>query len=160
MNNQLIDQTIDHIFVRNEATVYPLPELGRRKRRANRKELELALTVILVDLASSDQNFEQREYIAIGAGLRRLFGESNDLQALVNRAQLALANLRGTQNFADLLRASLSEDERHVVAEIIDSVIGADGIEDGFEQYLRLKYRNMLDISTNQTSPSKSAPES
>ena len=158
-DNYLIDQTIDRIFVRSETFAPHLPELNRSKRRAKQKELELALTVILVDLASSDENFEQREYQAISIGLRRLFGDSKDLKMLVNRAQLALSNLRGTQSFADLLRENLSEDDRKIVAEIIEDVIRADGVEDGFEQYLRLKYAKLLDIPIATGVPKEKAPE-
>ena len=158
-DNYLIDQTIDRIFVRSESFTGTLPQLSRSKRRAKQKELELALTVILVDLASCDENFEQREYIAISNGLRRLFGDSKDLKMMVNRAQLALSNLRGTQNFAELLRENLSEEERKIVAEVIEDVIGADGVEDGFEQYLRLKYAKLLNIPIKSDQPKEKAPE-
>jgi uncharacterized tellurite resistance protein B-like protein len=121
-------------------------EVSKRFKCAHvKKELELALAVLLVDLASCDQNFEQQEYQVISNGLKRMFGTGkSDVQALVNQANTVLKNLRGTSRFAEMLKDNLSHEERQHVMELINEVIDADGQEDGFETYLRHKFAKLL----------------
>lgn len=115
---------------------------------ARKKDLELALTVLLVDLAGSDQNFDQQEYNIIVHGLMRMFGTpKTEASALVNQAQTVIRNLRGVDRFGALLRESLSSEEKETVMDVIEEVIGADGIEDDYEIYLRQKLKNLLGIS-------------
>ena len=123
------------------------PSAKSKVKGRNNRELELALAVLLVDLASVDQNFDMREYNTIAAGLARIFGTNlHEVQSLVNQANLVLKNLRGTSRFAELLRDNLSVEERQDVMKIIDEVISADGIEDGFETYLRHKFSDLLQV--------------
>ncbi len=119
------------------------PKKGNMKR-----ELELALTVLLVDLASSDQNFDQVEYHVMTAGLNRLFGTGKtEVSALVNQAQTILKNLRGVSKYAEVLKTNLSLEQRKVILEVIDDVIHADGEVDGFETYLRHKFADLIGVS-------------
>lgn len=120
------------------------------KRKVPVQDLELAFTVLLVDMASSDQNFEQSEYIMIGSGLRRLFGTSKDrVRGLVNQANTIISNLRGTSRYAALLRDNLNDDEKKAVMETVDELIFSDGSEDGFERYLRTKLADLLGVSSD-----------
>jgi uncharacterized tellurite resistance protein B-like protein len=144
--NDLIVSTLDKIFDKNE-------QLTKDKQKFQEKigvsvqELELALTVLLVDLASCDQNFDQDEYQIISQGLMRVFGTSKEgISKLVNQANLVIANLRGTTKFAELLRDNLDNEKKASVMEIIDEIIAADGVEDGFETYLRSKLSGILGI--------------
>ena len=121
------------------------PASQKRGSAKARSELELALTVLLVELASADQSFEQSEYQLIANGLKSLFGTpKSEIQALVNQANNILANLRGTSRFAELLRDNLTEVQRQAVVDIINEMIAADGREDGFEVYLRNKIATIL----------------
>ena len=116
------------------------------------KDIQLAVTVLLVDLASCDQDFDQQEYLVIVEGMRRIFGTcAADVKAMVNQAQVALANLRGVDRFANLLKDNLNLAERKKVMEIIEDVIHADGVEDGFETYLRHKFADLLDLQIKDT---------
>ncbi|MCB0332893.1 MAG: TerB family tellurite resistance protein [Bdellovibrionales bacterium] len=126
--------------------------LSRKRHKGSQKanmkrELELAVTVLLVDLASSDQNFDQVEYHVIAAGLKRLFGTgTTEMSGLVNQAQTILKNLRGVGKYAEVLKTNLSLDQRKVVLEVIDDVIHADGVVDGFETYLRHKFADLIGV--------------
>ena len=112
----------------------------KKGKSGNQKDLELALAILLVELASCDQNFDMPEYHIISLGLYRLFGTGKDqVTALVNQAQGILANLRGTSKFANLLKDNLSEEQRKAIMEVIDDVITADGKVDGYETYFRHK---------------------
>ena len=118
-----------------------------KAKNVMQKEIELAVTVLLVDLASVDQNFDMQEYNTICNGLGRIFGTTREeVQALVNKANLIIANLRGTSRFADLLKQSLSVEQRTLVMEVINEVIGADGVQDGFEVYLKHKFTDLLGL--------------
>ena len=107
----------------------PKPKL-RKQTSVSDSQLQLALTVMLVDLASIDQNFDVSEYNTISQGLHRVFGTTKqEVQSLVNQANLVLANLRGTSRFAELLKKEMDIGQRKAIMEIIDEVIGADGKE-------------------------------
>lgn len=151
-SNALLEQTIHEIFTGSERTLpkHAANLEGKRGKKRAVKELELALAVLLVDLASCDQAFDMQEYVIISNGLRRLFGTNkSDVRGLINQANLVLSNLRGTAKFSQLLQESLSEDEKRAVLEVIDEVIFADGVEDGFETYLRNKFMHALGLSTD-----------
>lgn len=139
-----LTDTIDSIFNDQASSHFKSrPSIGGVSNR----ELEVALTVVLVDLASCDQNFEPREYQVISSGLKRMFGTSkSEVQALVNQANMVLANLRGTNHFAKMLRDGLSIEQKKAVLETIDEIIHIDGQEDGFEIYLRNKFSRLLGL--------------
>ncbi len=144
--NDLIVSTLDKIFDKNDQLTKDKMKF-QEKIGVSVQELELALTVLLVDLASCDQNFDQDEYQIISQGLMRVFGTSKEgISKLVNQANLVIANLRGTTKFAELLRDNLDSEKKSVVMEVIDEIIAADGVEDGFETYLRSKLCGILGI--------------
>lgn len=150
--SSIIGNTIESIFSNNNKLLDKQSTKLKKKgnKGPDRKELELALAVLLVDLAGCDQNFEPQEYNVIINGLRRIFGTSKaEVAALVQQANLVLANLRGTKKFGDLLSTNLGEEEKKAVMEIIEEVIQADGKEDGFETYLRHKLAGILGIKVS-----------
>lgn len=119
----------------------------RRRGNVSQHQLELAFTVLLVELASSDEGFAQKEYQVIVLALHRVFGVTRDrAQRLVNEAVTILKDLRGTAEFALLLREHLSAEELSLVARCIDDVIEADGVHDGFELYHRRRFRELLGL--------------
>ena len=146
-NNQLLNQTISDIFVGHNRLLPETKQLRIKNRKAPKKELELACAVLLVDLASCDENFDMPEYHVIVNGLMRTFGTGKtEVSALIHRAKAALSNLRGTSSFANLLKENLSEDQRKALGEIIEDLINADGVVAGFEVYLKNKYADLLGI--------------
>lgn len=119
----------------------------RRRGKVSQHQLELALSVLLVELASSDEGFAQKEYQVIVLALHRVFGVARDrAQRLVNEAVTILKNLRGTAEYALLLREHLSSEELSLVARCMDDVIEADGVQDGFELYHRRRFRELLGL--------------
>lgn len=118
------------------------------KRPASTRDLELALAVLLVELASCDQNFDQNEYELIAAGLKSVLGtDRTDVSALINQANLALADLRGTSSYGELLKEHLKESDRLAILEIVDGIINSDGKVDGYELYVRGKIARTLGVS-------------
>ena len=123
---------------------------GGIKQKANsatQQQLELALAVLLVELASSDEGFAQKEYQVIILALHRVFGVPRDrAQRHINEAVTVLKNLRSTSEYAIKLSEHLSRDELTLVARCIDDVMDADGVQDGFEIYYRRRFRELLGI--------------
>ena len=144
--SQVLRGAIGDIFARHNSTLnFSLVTSKNVKRKDS--DIQFAVTVLLVDLASCDQNFDAQEYETICVGLKRLFGTTPaQVKDLVHQAKLTLGNLRGLERFANLLREHLSEDEKVKVFEVIDEVIKADGVEDGFEIFLRMKFASMLGV--------------
>ena len=111
------------------------------------EDLEFALTIILVELASSDEGFAHIEYNTIISRMRMVFGTDREkVRLLINRAVVTLNNLRGTSEYAILLKENLPEPKLLQIIDAIDDVIGADGVLDDFEVYNRLKYIRLLGL--------------
>lgn len=146
-DNALLSDAIENIFAKHNKIFEKELRTQKEKRKMPKRDLELALTVLLVELASCDQNFDMPEYNIIAGGLKRLFGTTKEeVTTLVNQANLVLSNLRGTSKFGSTLKENLTQDERNVVMEVINDVISADGREDGYETYLRQKFAGFLGV--------------
>ncbi len=137
--------TVDKIFSNIETPNQRKQISITKNKKINKKDLELALTVLLVELASCDEKFLPEEYHLIATGLKRIFGTTKEqVQTLVNQATQTLRNLRGTSQFGNLLKENLDEETKLAIMEIIDDVIHADGVVEGFELYFRHKIAGFL----------------
>ena len=149
INDKDLFNTLDQMFS-DQHLKHSRSMLKKKGAESPKKDLEVALAVLLVDLASCDQVFNPKEYNVISLGLRRLFGCTKEqVTALVNQATQIISGLRGTQQFAEVLRDSLSAEDKQIILEIIDEIILADGKEDGFEIFLREKFKSVLGISNS-----------
>lgn len=147
----LLHNAVQNIFNNNDKLLERQGAGKQNRPSVPKKDMELALTVLLVDLAGCDQNFDMQEYNIIQTGLRRVFGTTkSEVTALINQANLTLKNLRGSGRFASLLKDSLDQAQREVIMEVIEDVISADGVEDGFETYLRHKFADLLGVAVKQ----------
>lgn len=143
----LVNTTVNGFISQHNRSVNTLFKGRKGLKGAPKNELELALTVLLVDIASADQHFDACEYTKIELGLRRVFGTTkNEVVPLVNQAKQVMANMRGTSTFTTLLRENLTDELKHTVFEVIGDVIDADGVQDGFEIYLREKFAEALGL--------------
>jgi uncharacterized tellurite resistance protein B-like protein len=110
------------------------------------RDIELATAVLLVELASCDENFEPREFQTIVGGIQRIFGtKADEIRKLIHEAKLAIANMRGTDKFAELLRDNLQAEQKKLIFDVIDEVIRSDGIEDDYEVFLRNKFTRLIE---------------
>ncbi|MCO6430708.1 MAG: TerB family tellurite resistance protein [Deltaproteobacteria bacterium] len=148
MSSNSLLNSIETIFAKNNSALQQAAAVVQNKKKSIPiKDLELALTVLLVELASCDQTFEPQEYNILQNGLRRMFGTSkHHVQALVNQATVVLKNLRGTSRFGDILKKNLDQKQREAILEIVEEIISADGVQDGFEIYTRNKIATMLEL--------------
>ncbi|MCI5064170.1 TerB family tellurite resistance protein [bacterium] len=143
-----LKETVRNLLASQQEAINEVHQERKRSQpKIHQRDLELAVTVLLVDLASADQEFDQTEYQVIVHGLMRMFGtKKHEVSALVNQAQTALQNMRGISRFGDLLRSNLPEEERLVIMDIIEEVIQADGVEDDYEIFLRQKLKGLLGL--------------
>jgi uncharacterized tellurite resistance protein B-like protein len=158
-NNKLIGGRIDVMFEKSKSASAPAPfftqEKKKERARVERRDLELAVTVLLVDLAAADQNFQPREYQLMANALKSIFGTPrHEVQNMVNQANTILRNLRGTSYYAKMLKENLDDKAKKALMEIIDEIIMADGTEDGMEIYLRQKMAMSLGVEL-VTAPSE-----
>ena len=146
--NNILHSAVQDIFLNNDRILErQMPARRGNKAALPKKDLELALSVLLVELAGSDQTFDVQEYNIIQNGMRRVFGTTKaEVTALINQANQTLKNLRGTSRFGNLLKENLDPQQRLVIMEVIEDVIAADGVEDGFETYLRHKFADLLGV--------------
>jgi uncharacterized tellurite resistance protein B-like protein len=154
----ILHSAVQDIFQNNEKLLPKEHRSNKLSAKTPKKDLELAMTVLLVDLAACDQHFDIQEYNIIQNGLRRVFGTSKaEVTALINQANQTLKNLRGSGRFASMLKENLDQTQRAAVMEVIEDVISADGVEDGFEIYLRHKFADLLGIPLKQPEAEKPA---
>lgn len=134
------------IFEQSEQLLRRQQQQGKLKTIPN-NDLHLAVVVILVDLASTDSNFDSREYMTICVGMQRLFGISQAaVTKLISQANQVLASMRGVDRFATLLKEHIDIEKRQQIMQVIDNVIAADGREDDFEIYLKHKFAFLLGL--------------
>lgn len=149
-NSNFLDKAVDGIFGNSNKHIHgvkPKQSNNAKSAKILENESKLALTVILVELAGSDQNFDLQEYDAICMGLKRVFNiDRQEVQNLVNQANTVLAGLRGTTGFAEKLAKNLDADQKKVIIEVIDDLINTDGKVDGFEIYLKQKFIRIIGL--------------
>jgi uncharacterized tellurite resistance protein B-like protein len=151
-NNQNFTASIETIFSKHQQALTNYQQKQKGKKHASKSELEFALTVLLVELASSDQNFDTSEYNIIVSGLKRMFGtDRTQVSTIISQATAALANLRGSSSYGQLLKENLSKTQRENILEIVADVISADGQIDGYEIYVRNKIAKLLDLTPPAT---------
>ncbi len=134
------------IFEQSEQLLRKQQRQGKLQTVPN-NDIHLAAVVILVDLASTDSNFDSREYMTICVGMQRLFGISQTaVSKLISQANQILASMRGVDRFATLLKEQIDVEKRKQIMQVIDNVIAADGHEDDFEIYLKHKFKFLLGL--------------
>ena len=143
-----LSNAVHDMFTRsNEGIRSTTGDTGHGKVQATSYELASALTVLLVELASSDQDFAPEEYSTILHGIQRVFGtDPTETRTLIQQAQLKLSNLRATDYVAELLKEHASVAQRQQMLQLIDQVINADGVLDGFEVYHRYRLLKLLGL--------------
>ena len=108
---------------------------------------ELAIAILLVDIAMIDQEFDSREYSFIVNKFQSIFEISQeDVKKLITQAKNYLGQMRGLSGVTEQLKESLTEEELAKLGQTISGLIKADDNEDGFEIYLKNKLSKTLDI--------------
>ncbi len=145
---RLVGETVKGMFQTHNRAL-PTNASAVKGQKKTREELEFSLAIILAEVASSDQNFEQREYTIIAESMKNIFGTSQaEAYNFIERARGILQNMRGASTYAEILKNSLNQDQLRQIMTSIENVACKDEQPTGFEIYLRDKYSKIFGLFT------------
>jgi uncharacterized tellurite resistance protein B-like protein len=109
--------------------------------------LQLAACALLLELAHADGEFSATERLRIEDALRRHFGlEASEVHELMTLAESQRSEAADLYQFTSVVARDYDEGQRMVLAEILWSVVYADGALTSHETYLMRKLGNLLDL--------------
>jgi len=126
----------------------------RRVVKQNKNELSLATAIVLLEIASSDNQVDRFEQSVIHHGLKALFEISDQTAAgVVAKARAHLTNMRSSSSEASVLREILDPGTKRQMASIMDNLIRCNGVVDGMELYLRKRFRDLIGLPDEPLAP-------
>lgn len=159
-SDEIVNKALIGVFKANDRSIDNVKkQLGtgvkkQAKTKRNLNDIQLSTTVILVEVAASDETFQLSEYDTIADGLRQLYGTGREeAKKFINQALILRSSLSGNSRHLELLRDNLTEEEKLRIARVIDEIISADGQEDPYEIFLRKRYRRALGLSEQPSAP-------
>ncbi|HMO19069.1 MAG TPA: TerB family tellurite resistance protein [Oligoflexia bacterium] len=113
--------------------------------------LPKAYAMLLVDVALIDNKFDKKEYDYIFNYFRTKFHmEEHEIRELISMCNALISNMRSTEAFAEFLSKELDLEERRRLLNTLTGLIKSDGIEDGFELYLKSRFSKLLDLDESK----------
>ena len=113
------------------------PADGSERTARRQDELEIALTALLIEAASSDDRFDQAERAIIARLLERRFGLSaSDASTLLAAGEAAVSESAELFCFTRIVNERLSPDQRVELIEMLWEVAYADRVLDQYEDSL------------------------
>lgn len=108
--------------------------------------IDLAYTILLVNVASIDNDFAPRESYFIKQKIQQQFDLTYDeSEALMNEAKAIVdKDDRDLKEFGTYLRQHLPHSRREELLSIVDKLISEDKVNHPFEKHLRNKYAKWL----------------
>jgi len=107
-----------------------------------------AIAVLLAEVAMIDQNFDEQEYGFIFTHLEKHFElTQKEVKGLIEYGSSLISNLQSTELFSKHLKENLSLEDRNKLMNVLESLIQADGVEHGFEIYLKERLQTTLEVS-------------
>lgn len=115
-------------------------------------QIELAYTILLVNLASIDNDFSPRESFFIKGKLQEHLGISyEDAIELVKQARIIIDQKNiDLDQFGDYLAEHLPESKRQTLLKDVDTLIAEDRVHHPFEKHLRERYVRLLKIEKEE----------
>lgn len=114
---------------------------------AQAPDVRLAACALLVELAQADGEFSADERLIIAAALKRHFGlDEAGVAALMAEAEAAVQQSVDHFTFTRQVLTGFDLGQRMVLAEVMWSVILADGTLADHEAYLVRKLANLLEL--------------
>ena len=112
---------------------------------ADEHSIDLAYTVLLVDVACIDNDFSPRESYFIKQALKEHLGVSYDQAVdLVEEATKLVESDEDVESFGAYLRDHLSLARRKELSKVLDVLIDEDRVDHPFEEHLRGRYLSLL----------------
>jgi uncharacterized tellurite resistance protein B-like protein len=143
MIKQFINQVVDAISA---------PRTDEDDAESREAALRSATAVLMLDVARSDNVFEESEYERVLALVEKHFGMSpDDAAELVNAADEKAENLVSLHEFTQLLHNNLDESEKARIVGLLWKVAYADGRLDKYEDSLVRKISDLLHVSRGRS---------
>ncbi len=120
-------------------------------QRDSEHDIRVATCALLVEIARIDETFTEQELDLVLSILRDkydLSGETAD--ALIAEAEAELKQSVDLWQFANLINANYTNDEKIEIVETLWQIVYVDGKMDQYEHYLMNKLKNLLRLSHNQ----------
>jgi uncharacterized tellurite resistance protein B-like protein len=143
MIKQFISQVVDAISA---------PRTDEDDAESREAALRSATAVLMLDVARSDNVFEESEFERVLALVEKHFGMSpEDAAELVNAADEKAENLVSLHEFTQLLHNNLDESEKARIVGLLWKVAYADGRLDKYEDSLVRKISDLLHVSRGRS---------
>jgi len=143
MIKQFINQVVDAISA---------PRTDEDDAESREAALRSATAVLMLDVARSDNVFEESEFEHVLALVEKHFGMSpEDAAELVNAADEKAENLVSLHEFTQLLHNNLDESEKARIVGLLWKVAYADGRLDKYEDSLVRKISDLLHVSRGRS---------
>ncbi len=114
---------------------------------ADLKEYQLALTVVLVDMAMVDNDFDYKEHSFILNQITQRFALSkDDVYALINEAESIITQNDDIDSYGRALQKFINAEERETVMILLDKLIMIDSERNPYEIKLRQRYEKLLGV--------------
>jgi uncharacterized tellurite resistance protein B-like protein len=143
MIKQFITQVVDAISA---------PPTASQDSESREAALRSATAVLMLDVARSDNVFEESEFERVLGLVEKHFGMSpEDAAELVNAADEKAEDLVSLHEFTQLLHNNLDEIEKARIVGLLWQVAYADGRLDKYEDSLVRKISDLLHVSRGRS---------
>jgi len=120
---------------------------GKTDEADREARLRTATCVILLEAATADNTFSEREQRKVFEILKSRFGMSDaEVKELVGESEKAREDESDIWHFTHLINQNLSNEEKYSLMEEVWEVIFSDGTLGEFENYVAQKLYRMLNI--------------
>jgi len=114
-------------------------------------DIWVAVCALLVEIARIDETFSEAEMRMILSILKEKYGLSREhADALMAEAKKELEQSVDLWQFARLINANYSDEEKMEIIENLWRIVYVDGRMDCYEHYLMNKLQNLLRLSHSQ----------
>lgn len=150
----IINNTINGIFGTNKQYLNSTKTQlkgGKSQKSPQLSELPLAATTVLIEIGKGGgQNLPAEKYNEIVLGVQRVFGSKREnISALVNQANLALARFQSTSRYLELLRDNMEPQDKDALLQVIEELVKNPSSEDSLGVYLAQKAQKYLKETTS-----------
>ena len=139
-------------FINQVVDAISAPRTDEEDAESREAALRSATAVLMLDVARSDNVFEESEFERVLALVEKHFGMSpEDAAELVNAADEKAENLVSLHEFTQLLHNNLDEGEKARIVGLLWKVAYADGRLDKYEDSLVRKISDLLHVSRGRS---------
>ena len=139
-------------FINQVVDAISAPRKDEEDAESREAALRSATAVLMLDVARSDNVFEESEFERVLALVEKHFGMSpEDAAELVNAADEKAENLVSLHEFTQLLHNNLDESEKARIVGLLWKVAYADGRLDKYEDSLVRKISDLLHVSRGRS---------